>query len=134
MSDLDLSRLKVLRSLQVDWVVDCCLQRHRPTAVPELLSTVTSPVFSEFIIGLPRYDTRLHWADALFRPLSSISQPKHFGLTFSLEYQASCEARRALLDTLDPLTAKGLFDFLDSPPIIRVAQPRHYKWDCFDPD
>ena len=125
---LDLSELKVLRSLQLDiWVADW----HR---APELLSTITSPVSSELVIALT--SCHLPFPVTFFSALRWMNEVRHFKLVFLLLAADPyvCYGRQELAEALDSVTAKGLLDFLDSPPTIRVARPRHFKWDLLDFD
>lgn len=63
-----------------------------------------------------------------------MSEARRFKLVFLLQALDFCEARRELLGVLNSVTARGLLDSLDSPPIIRIAQPRYDEWDFFDFD
>jgi len=49
-----------------------------------------------------------------------MNELRPFDLVFLLEVLDFRQAQRELLETLDLVTAKGLLDFLDSPPTIRV--------------
>jgi len=102
--------------------------------VAELLSTITSPVFSELIIAIPRCDTRLPWAVTFFRELRGVNEVRRFKLVFLLGMSDFLEAQRELTEALDWATTNSLLDFLDSPPAIRISQSRHYKWGFLDFD
>ena len=105
---------------------------RRPTTLTEILSTIGSALFSELIIAVASYEVRLPWAVVLFAELRAVDAVKNSKLVFLLEMPGSNEARRELVENMESLTARGLFDFLDSPPSIRIARPRHYKWDFLD--
>ena len=105
-----------------------------PTILTELLSTITSPVFSDLVIAVASYETRLPWAVPLFGELRVMNEVKRFRLVFLLETLGYSEAERELAEALDTATALGLLDFLDSPPTIRIARLRDYKWDFLDFD
>jgi len=92
-------------------------------------------VFSELIIALMPYETCLPWAVKFFGELRTVHEVRPFKLVFLLEIMPDyLEARRELAEALDSLTTKSLLDFLDSPPTIRIARSRHYKWDFLDFD
>lgn len=132
MEDLNLSPLKVLRSLQLDvWVTDW--SRHL-TAGPGLFSTITSTVFSELVIALGHFHLPL--PVTMFVALRRMNELRHFNLVFLLlaEGPDVPEGRRELVEAIDLATTKGLLDFLDSQPTIRIARPRQYKWDLLDFD
>lgn len=107
--------------------------RH-PTVVTKLLLTITSPVFSELIIAVPRSEVRLPWADTLFGELRMVNEVRPFKLVFLLGMSDFWEAQRELEEALDWVATDGLLDFLDSPPTIRIAQSRHYRWDFLNFD
>jgi len=50
-------------------------------------------------------------------------------LVFLLKVDNLWDPRRELAEALDSVAAKGLLDFLHSPPTIRTIQPRYCKWD-----
>ena len=50
-----------------------------------------------------------------------MNEVRRFKLVFLLRAPDPCEARRELLEAIESATAKGLLDFLDSPPTIRIA-------------
>ena len=88
----------------------------------ETFSTIVSPVFSELVIVLAgNTTTHLPQRVTLFETLHIMNEVRPFKLVFSLEGSDCCqgEARRELAEALDLVTARGLLDFLDSPPIIR---------------
>ena len=102
--------------------------------VAKLFSTITSPVFSELIIAIVRYETHLPWAGTLFRELRAVNEVRPFKLVFLLEMSDSWEAQQELMEALDSAATKALLDFLDSPPTIRISQTHHYRWDLLDFD
>jgi len=106
------------------------VNQHQPSAAPEVFSTITSHVFFELVIGLSRYEADLSWAVRFFGVLRRMHEVRHFKLVFLLE--AFWDARQKLMEALDAVIVKGLLDFLDSLPTIRIAQPRHYQWDVLD--
>jgi len=59
---------------------------------------------------------------------------RRWRLVFLLEVPDFREAQQELAEALESVTAKGLLDFLDYPPTIRIARLRHYKWDFLDFD
>ena len=128
---LDLSRLKVLRSL---YIKTWCLGDKRLTTILGLLSTITSPLFSELIIAIARYETHLPWAAELFRMLGGMKEARHIKLVFSLETSDPLEARSELAEALYSATVTGLLDFLDSPPTIHVVRFCPYRRDFLDID
>jgi len=99
----------------------------------EIFSTIASPALPELVIIhtgatihlLPR-------VVELYKTLRKMNEVRPFKLVFLLEAEDIWVARRNLEGILDSAAAKGLLDFLDSPPTIRTARPRHYKWDFLD--
>lgn len=118
----DLSRLKVLRSLQVgNWITPF----EDADAVVQIYSTLISPVFSELVI-LSWYDQFIRFrSDATsletLRMMSTL-RPFKLVILFRALHPPSREETQALDNTLGSAIAKGLFDFLDSPPIIRFER------------
>jgi hypothetical protein len=97
------------------------------TAVMEVFSTITSPVFSELIIIImANAVTRLPSETPFFETLRTMNDVRPFKLVFLLADPEFFweEAQRKLAEALDSVTARGLLDFLDSPPIIRSARIR----------
>lgn len=95
---------------------------HRHATVMKLFSSITSPVLSELVIVLLSISVaRLHHEIALFRVLREMSEVRRFKLVFLLEPWdfSQGEVLRNLERALDLVSAKGLLDFLDSPPTIR---------------
>jgi len=111
------------------WVANPSPGVRLPTVLAELLSTITSPAFSDLVITVARYEARLPWAVPLFRELHVMNEVRRFKLVFFLKMLGCLEAQRKLAEVLHSVTALGLLDFLDSPPTIRMARPHHYSWD-----
>ena len=67
----------------------------------------------------------------LFKALHKMYETRPFKLVFLLEgpYPGLGEARSVLARGLECVTAKGLLDFLSSPPAIRIARSHYYGWD-----
>ena len=107
---------------------------NRLTVVPGLLSTITSPVFSELTIAIARCETHLPWAVELFGMFGRMKEARRFKLVLSLDVSDPFEARSELAEALDSATASGLLDFLDSPPTIHISQFRPYQRDFLDID
>jgi len=108
----------------------------------EVLSAITSPVFSELVIVLwtDNHITRFPWNPVLFQTLRTMREVRPFELVFLLDMNSPhlrhgearrnvVEALRKFTKALDSVIAKGLLDFLDSPPTIRLTGPRYYGWD-----
>ena len=100
----------------------------------ELLSTITSPVFSDLVLAVASREARLPWAVPLFRGLRAMNEIRHFKLGFFLESTGYWEVERNLVEVLDIATELGLVDPLDSPPAIGIARLRSGKWHFLDFD
>jgi hypothetical protein len=89
----------------------------------EIFSTITSPVFSELVIVIGGHAmSYLRSEILLFETLRTMNQIRPFKLVFLLVTDLSQEeARWGLEEALDSVAARGLLEFLDSPPIIRNA-------------
>jgi len=102
----------------------------------ESFSTIKSPVFSELAIVLTSYTFHLPQEPMLFETLRNMHQVRPFNLVFLLE--ASDFHRdgvlRELEEALDSISANGSLNFLNYPPTINIARPRHYLWDFPDVD
>ena len=105
-----------------------------PIAIPRLLLTITSPVFSELTIAIARCETHLPWADELFYELGRMKEARRIKFVFLLEVSDPWEARLELAEALGSVAATGLLDFLDSPPTIHTARFRPYQRDFLDID
>ena len=117
--------MKALRVLQVeDWLANFGLGNQRDTLIEEVFSTIASPVFSELVIVLvgnaPAY---LPQEVALFETLGRMNKVRPFRLAFLFEglYPGLGEAQSVLAKGLEYVTAKGLLDFLNSPPTIYIT-------------
>lgn len=128
MPELDLSGLKVLRSLELG----ACIPGFRvagtlhATAI-EVFSTITSLMFSEIVVVLGHDEiARLPSDAALVETLSAMHKIRPFKLVFLLMVSDRLRGvgRRELVEALDSVTSKGSLDFLDSPPTICVR-----RWD-----
>ena len=85
----------------------------------EVFSTITSAAFSELVIALGRHETGLPCGLAFFEALRMMNVVRPFKLVFLLEVSCFLESRWELKEALVSVTARGLLDFLDSPPTIR---------------
>ena len=105
---------------------------NRHSTIMGVFSTIASPVFSELVVVLAGDPaTYLPRNVALFETLGRMNAVRPFNLVFLLNVSESFrgEARPKLKGALDSVTAKGLLDFLDSPPTIRCVRYRRYAWD-----
>jgi hypothetical protein len=94
-------------------------------------STITSSRFSELVILVGATAlTSIPPDRGLFDTLRSMNRVKPFRLIFLLLSPDLLlrEARRNLEGVLNKVAARGLLDFLDSPPVIRSAQPPEPRW------
>jgi hypothetical protein len=95
----------------------------RHAIVMEVFSAITSPVFSELVIVDPV--AHLQTQVKLFETLRTMSQVRPFKLVFLLVdpdgFQE--ESRREWERDLGLVVARGLLDFLDSPPTVRSVRP-----------
>ena len=94
----------------------------------EVFSTITSPVFLELVVALPLFDTCSPWALLSFEALHTMNEVRPFKLVFLLEVLDFLETKQELAEVLDSANAKGLLDFLDSPPTVRRAQSAPRGW------
>lgn len=95
------------------------------TAVVEVFSTITSPVFSELVIILTgRPSLYLPQEALLFETLRVMNEAVPFESVFLLEvldpFQE--EAHQGLVRAFDIATANGLLTFVKSPPTICIAR------------
>ena len=88
-----------------------------------VLSTITSPAFSELVIIIHNKAKTLPSNVTLFETLRAMSGVRPFKLVFLLDPQDAFqeEERRELVGALDLVVARDFLDFLDSPPTIRSA-------------
>ena len=86
-----------------------------------MFSTIRSPAFSELVIILNV--SHLPQDDMLCETLRRMNEVRSFKLVFLFEglYCGVEEARRVLARSLELFIMKGVLDFLDSPPTIRIA-------------
>ena len=118
-------------------MVDLHLGGYRNTLVRDLFSTITSPVFSEFVIVLDDNSAfRIPLVIVLCEGLRELNEVRPFKLVFSFEgpYSSPEDAQRVLTRCLRSATARGLLDFLDSPPTIRIARSRRLGRDSLNLD
>ena len=92
--------------------------------VIKAFSTITSPVFSELVIlvdanAVPYLRSEVK----LFETLRTMAGVQPFKLVFSLTDLDSFggETLRKLAEALSSVIARGLLDFLGSPPIIHIG-------------
>ena len=87
-----------------------------------MLSTITSPVFTELVLDI-RVDDIVYLPSevGLFEMLREVNEVRPLKLVFLLEvpHSPKGEARRELARALDWVATEGLLDFLGSPPTIR---------------
>lgn len=93
-------------------------------------------MFSELTIVITSYAIYLPRDDVLFKTLRKMNKARPFRLVFLLEASDfhQEQVRRELVEALDLIKANGSLDFLDSPPTIRIVQPRNYLWNFPDFD
>jgi hypothetical protein len=121
---LNLSRLKVLRSLQVGgWGTDFKPARH--PIIIETFSTIASPLFFELVIVVGTdAEAYLPSEVPFFETLRTMNEVRPFKLVFLVVAPDSFlgEARQELAEALDSVATKGLLNFLNSPPTIRTVR------------
>ena len=97
-------------------------------------STITSPVFSEVVI-LVEFNAGVYFPSQVpfFDTLRTMNEIRPFKLVFLLTVldRFREEAQQKLVGALDSVTARGLLDFLDSPPTIRSTGIYESGWDKF---
>ena len=89
-------------------------------------------MFSELIITVKRHGTGSPWPPRLFGELRAVGEVRRFKLVFLFMMADIHGAERELAEALDSEAAKGLLDFLDSPPTIRISQYCSYEWSFLD--
>jgi len=94
----------------------------------KVFSTITSPAFSELVVILAAHVIRFPQDVTFFERLHRMYEVRRFKLVFLLEILGSPQerARWELMEAMESATAKGTFDFLDSPPTIRITRPCCY--------
>ena len=96
---------------------------HLNTTVAEVFSKITSPVFSELTVILAGGAAYLRQEVKLFNTLRMMNEVRPFKLAFLLEGPSPSQREaRQLEEVLRSVTAKGLLDFLDSPPSVRLRE------------
>lgn len=105
------------------------LKGHRRTAAT-VFQTITSHVFSEFVIVLTGPVTYSPYEVNFFTTLRTMNETRPFKLVFLFEIPSfrQEEAGQEIAGALDLMTAEGFFDFLGSPPTIRSVQVRQRGW------
>jgi len=98
----------------------------------EVFSTITSPVFSEFVIFLSEEEIVDLPSDiTLFETLRTMNGVRPFKLVFLLNLWCSPpkEALKELMEAIDLVNTEGLLDFLGSPPTIRSVPGDTPGWE-----
>lgn len=98
--------------------------------------TITSPVFSELVVILREENIAyLQCEVVMFKILRKMSGIRPFKLVFLLEVSdpSQQKARQETEKALDFLAARGVIDFLDSPPIIRTTRFRQLRRRFYPP-
>lgn len=117
----DLSRNTALRSLELMGSLISNSPKHARTIkeVKQLLSTITSPTFSEIVVVFSESDA--HWMPrGLGEALRDMHDIKKFRVAFCLETLGGFMApslRELTLET-KRTTALGTYDFLPCPPVV----------------
>jgi len=114
--------------------MDTIYPHRRPAFVTDVFSTITSPVFSELVIIIGNSVTYLPQNVRFFETLRKMHEVRPFKLVFLFEAPDHWNTRRRLAEALRLVTTKGLVDFLNSPPAIRIAQSCYSEWDILDLD
>lgn len=141
----DLSQLRVLKSLEVgDWEYEPwttgCPQSHVPhDVVKGVFSTITSPVFSEFVVVvLAERFSRLLFDGTVFDTLRAMHEVRPFELVFLILHVSGSslpqEVRGVYEREVESSTARGLLNFLTSPPTVRIAAPSPFPYKLRDSD
>lgn len=123
---LDLSCNTVLRSLEVKGSLIAESSKHART-IRDLLSTITSPAFSEVVVVFYELDVR--WPPrGLNEVLREMYKIKRFRVAFCLETQEELRAQglhRLTMDT-GAAAAGGAYEFLPSPPSVFSRRGTRY--------
>ena len=130
-NDFNLSRLKVLRSLQVKApaLFLRILAYQKPpadflTTIESIFHTITSPVFSELVIVIQSGDV-YHFPWRMYGTLRRMYGVRPFKLVFLIlgsERSTEVVALRTWQGAINVATTKGLLGFLQSPPSIRFVR------------
>lgn len=113
---------------------------RRHTIMMELLSAIRSPVFSEIALDIGDHELARFPVDpGFFRTLRMVNAIRPFKLVFLLDIRKvhPTDVHRRFTKVLETVTAEGLLDFLDSPPITHIRQvlPRPDNgWDVSFPE
>ena len=105
------------------WGIDYELLSAHDTVIMETLSTIIPVEFSVLIYTLWNNQfIRLLSRNTFFRSLRGMSRVRPFGLVFLVQFLAATyqEEKPKVETTLASVTTKGHFNFLDSPPIVRM--------------
>jgi len=133
LQNFDLSNNRSLRSLEIDLASGITTQSSHDMVdlVRDLLSTITSPVFSEVVIILQ--DSVVHdpnlVRNTLFRAVRGMCGVKRFRLVFWLKklYRDGGYDRNRLKGMIKAQAAEGGFGSLLDPPVI-VSYTRGKRW------
>ena len=132
---LDLSNNKSLRSLEIDFTLRNEARRYDDEGdslniLPDLLSTVTSPAFSDVVIIL-RHDTIRDekFLQVLFRVVQNMYKVKPFHLVFWLgtALRGGEDDRERLKKMIGVQASEGGFGPLLHPPVV-VSYTRTALW------
>ena len=95
----------------------------------KLFSTIMFPAFSELVIVLAEYTIVLPQDVTFVKTLRAMNEVRPFKLVFLLvsDYPQMEVLRRSAEEALESTVARGSFDFLDSPPIVRITRSRHHR-------
>lgn len=129
--DFNLSRLKVLRSLQIKPPATFLrnLAQQKPpsdflTTIESIFYTITSSVFTELVIVIQSGEVYyLPWR--MYGTLRRMYHMRPFKLVFLLiasEKSSELVVRRTWEGAVNTATAKGLLSFLESPPTIHFTR------------
>ena len=128
----DLSNNRSLRSLEIDLASGITTRSSydRVGIIRDLLSTVTSPVFSEVVIILQEgivHDPNIR--NTLFRAVRGMCEVKPFRLVFWLDelYRVGEHIRERFEGMIKAQAAKGGFGPRLDPPVI-VSYTRGKRW------
>ena len=134
----NLSRLRALKSLEVgDWEYEPWTTGTPRSATHDVVkgvfSTITSPVFSEFVVVvLAERFARLLFDGTVFDTLRTMHEVRPFELVFLILHVSGSslpqEDRRAFERDVESATAKGRLDFLISLPKVRIAPPSPFPY------
>jgi len=104
----------------------------------DVFSTITSPVFSELVIVLERYEidgllSDVELFELLDETLGRMNEVRPFTLVFLVKAEESYCRQTDVLERLEDAiilaTATGLFNFLDSQPVVRITGLPTPEWE-----